>query len=542
MEGISREIPVLIVGGGPVGLMLAAELGWRGIPNLLVERDPPEERLKFSRLLVISVRTMELLRQFGAADRVRNWGFPPDHPLDNVFVTSLTGYELGRFKMYSLGQAKDDPFSPEHQWHCPQVVFDPILQEVAASYAATEIRYRANLVAIEQDEQRVVATVETADGKRERIAAQYLIGCDGFGGSTRKLVGIGTHGTPFIDHSLNIEFRVDNMAQYHDKGTAGRYICMDAEGTWGTCMVVDGKGLWRILMYGDTESLTPSEVDRVIRRLAGRDFPFEVVSCVPWSRRALIADRFRHGRVFLAGDAAHVHPPNGGFGMNTGIGDAADLGWKLEAVVRGWADPALLDSYESERIPVCERVIEEAMKELRRLKGNIDLNEIAAPTPAGDALRQRVRQRLENEFSGSRVWHRWGIHLGAIYENSPITMPDGTPRPTDDTYDYTPTTRPGARAPHLWLRPGVSILDLFGRNHVLLRFGSDAPDTAPLREAALSRGVPLDIHTIDDAEAARLYERKLVMVRPDGYVAWRGDALPAQPLALIDRIRGASAP
>ena len=133
MEGISREIPVLIAGGGPVGLMLAAELGWRGIPNLLVERDQPEERLKFSRLLVISVRTMELLRRLGASDRVRNWGFPSDHPLDNVFVTSLAGYELGRFKMYSLGEAKDDPFSPEHQWHCPQVVFDPILQEVAAS-------------------------------------------------------------------------------------------------------------------------------------------------------------------------------------------------------------------------------------------------------------------------------------------------------------------------------------------------------------------------------------------------------------------------
>jgi len=542
MEGTSREVPVLIAGGGPVGLMLAAELGCRGIPNLLVERDAPEERLKFSRLLVISVRTMELLRQIGASDRVRNWGFPPDHPLDNVFITSLSGYELGRFKMYSLGQAKDDPFSPEHQWHCPQVVFDPILQEVAASYAATEIRYRANLVAIEQDERRVIATVENADGTRERIAAQYLIGCDGFGGSTRKLVGIGTHGTPFIDHSLNIEFRVDNMAQYHDKGTAGRYICMDAEGTWGTCMVVDGKGLWRILMYGDTESLTPSEVDRVIRRLAGRDFPFEVVSCVPWSRRALIADHFRQGRVLLAGDAAHVHPPNGGFGMNTGIGDAADLGWKLDAVIRGWADPALLDSYESERIPVCERVIEEAMKELRRLKSNIDLTHIAAPTPTGGALRQRVRERLEREFTGSRVWHRWGIHLGAIYENSPITMPDGTPRPADDTYDYTPTTRPGSRAPHLWLRSGVSILDLFGRNYVLLRFGGDAPDATPLREAALSRSVPLDIHMIDNAEAARLYERKLVLVRPDGYVAWRGDAIPAQPLTLIDRIRGASAP
>jgi hypothetical protein len=281
-------------------------------------------------------------------------------------------------------------------------------------------------------------------------------------------------------------------------------------------------------------------VDRVIRRLMGRDFPFEVVSCVPWSRRALIADRFRQGRVFLAGDAAHVHPPNGGFGMNTGIGDAADLGWKLDAVIRGWASPTLLDSYERERIPVCERVIEEAMKELRRLKGNIDLSEIAAPTAAGDALRQRVRERLAREFSGSRVWHRWGIHLGALYDPSPIIVPDGTARPTDDTYDYTPMARPGSRAPHLWLGPGVSILDLFGRNHVLLRIGSDAPDAAPIQEAALQRGMPLDIHAIDNAEAAKLYERKLVLVRPDGYVAWRGDTVPPDPVALIDRIRGAA--
>lgn len=282
MASTLRKIPVLIAGGGPVGLMLAAELGWRGIPSLLVERDPPEERLKFSRLLVISVRTMELLRRLGAAERVRNWGFPPDHPLDNVFVTSLTGYELGRFKMYSLGQAKDDPFSPEHQWHCPQVVFDPILQRVAASFAATDIRYRTALVAIEQDEQRVIATIEdAATGAREQIEAQYLAGCDGFGGSTRKILDIGMHGTDFIDHSLNIEFRVDDLAQYHDKGTAGRYICMDAEGTWGTCMVVDGKGLWRILMYGDTKSLSPEDIGRVIRRLAGREVPFEIVSCVP---------------------------------------------------------------------------------------------------------------------------------------------------------------------------------------------------------------------------------------------------------------------
>lgn len=539
---MTTKTPVLIVGGGPVGLMLSAELGWRGIPSLLVERDPPEERLKFSRILVVSVRSMELLRRLGASERVRNWGFPLDFPLDNVFVTSLNGYELGRFKMYSLGAAGEDPYSPEHQWHCPQVVFDPIMQRLAASFASSEILYRTKLTDIEQDDHRVIATVEDmVMGTRERIEAQYVVGCDGFTGSTRKLLGIGTHGVEFIDHSLNIEFRVEDFARYHNKGNAGRYICIGPEGTWGTCMVVDGKGLWRILMYGDTDQLSASDVKALIRRLAGRDFPFEVVSCVPWSRRALMADRFRHGRVFLAGDAAHVHPPNGGFGMNTGIGDASDLGWKLEAVVRGWAKPSLLDSYEIERIPVCQRVIDEATKELERLRGAGRLPEIELATPEGERLRQHVSERLKNEFSGSRVWHRWGIHLGALYDPSPIIVPDGTPRPADDTYDYVPMARPGSRAPHVWLEPGKSILDLFGRNHVLLCFGGEAEAADALCDAARKCGMPLDLHRIDNAAAAQLYAHKLVLVRPDGYVAWRGDTAP-DPLGIIDHLRGAAHP
>jgi hypothetical protein len=199
----------------------------------------------------------------------------------------------------------------------------------------------------------------------------------------------------------------------------------------------------------------------------------------------------------------------------------------------------LLDSYEIERVPVCQRVIDEAMKELSRLRGSRGLPEIELATPEGEKLRAQVSERLKSEFTGSRVWHRWGIHLGYLCDPSPIIVPDGTPRPVDDTYDYAPTARPGSRAPHFWLAPGKSVLDLFGRDHVLLCFGDAATETAALRDAARSRGLPLAIEVIDDPKAARLYERKLVLVRPDGYVAWRGDTV-RDALEIIDQIRGAA--
>lgn len=309
---MTRRVPVLIVGGGPVGLLLAAELGWRGIECLLVEQDPPEERVKFSRIMVVGVRTMEFLRRLGAAERVKNWDFPRDFPLDNVFVTSLTGYELARLEMYSLGSIKPNPWSPEHQWHCPQYVLDPILQELAASFPGVRLRYRCRLDGFEDRGDAVVASiVDEATGGLQTIEADYLIGCDGFASTVRDRLGIAMQGEYFIDRSLNIEFRTPNLSGFHDKGNAGRYICVGPEGTWSTTMAVDGRELWRILLYTKSEDVSSIDASAIVRRLMGKDFPFTVSAVVGWSRRALNAARFRKGRVFLAGDAAHSHPPMG---------------------------------------------------------------------------------------------------------------------------------------------------------------------------------------------------------------------------------------
>jgi FAD binding domain len=267
----------------------------------------------------------------------------------------------------------------------------------------------------------------------------------------------------------------------------------------------------------------------------GREIDFVLDDTSFWVRKMVVADRFLDGRVFLAGDSAHAHPPNGGLGMNTGLQDAFDLGWKLAAVLEDWGGRTLLDSYDYERRPASARAATESLKNFRRLTAPGRNSAIYDATPEGEALRQSLGRRLVEE--NEKVWHPMGVHLGYIYDPSPIVVPDGSPRPPDDTVSYVPSAFPGCRAPHVWLSPGQSTLDLFGVGFVLLQF-AEAPARG-IEQAARCRGVPLTVHRIDNAAAADLYERRLVLVRPDGHIAWRGDNSPADPLALIDTVRGA---
>ena len=272
-----------------------------------------------------------------------------------------------------------------------------------------------------------------------------------------------------------------------------------------------------------------------MRRCFGRDIPYTIEDKSFWVRKRTVADRFSDGRVFLAGDAAHAHPPNGGLGMNTGIQDAFDLGWKLAATLAGWGGEVLLESYDHERRPASARAAEVSLANYRRLVSAAQRAEIYAPTPAGAAARREIGARLVEE--NEKSWHPIGVHLGYIYHPSPIVVPDSTPMPPDDTVGYVPTAFPGARAPHAWLAEGRSILDLFGAGFVLLAF-ADVP-TAALERAAAARAMPFVVHHIRQREIAELYGRALVLVRPDGHVAWRGDQVPDDAQALIDTVRGA---
>ncbi|MFY9695444.1 MAG: FAD-dependent monooxygenase [Xanthobacteraceae bacterium] len=529
------ETPVLIVGGGPIGLALAADLGRRGIKTLLVEER--DNKLNPAKMLEVSVRTMELCRQLGIVEKVRNWGFPPDWPLDSVFVTSMRGYELGRIRTPSLAEQAHILASPERGMPCPQTWFDPILQNHACSFPHVTQRHRVRLESFVQDAAGVTATLRDRQNERiETVRARYLVGCDGVASTVRSLLGIDIRGVPHIDWAMTVYLRIPDLAAQHDKGKAFRYIFVGPEGTWSFISIVDGKDLWRLQLVDlDEERLHKADIPALMRRAMGADIAYTIEHKDLWARKSTVADRFIDGRVFLAGDSAHAHPPNGGLGMNTGIQDAFDLGWKLAAVLQGWGGETLLESYDTERRPACARATEISLKNYRRLTSAAQRAELYSPTPEGDAARRAIGQQMVEE--NEKSWHPVGVHLGYIYHPSPVVVPDGSAKPADEMFGYSPTTFPGARAPHVWLAPGQSILDLFGDGFVLLQFAG-TPVTA-IVDAAERRGVPLKVHRIDNSHAAGLYERALVLVRPDGHVAWRGDHEPGDALAMIDTVRGA---
>ncbi len=531
-------VPVLIVGGGPVGLALAGDLGWRGVACVLVEQS--DGSIYQPRMDLVGIRTMEFCRRWGLVGAVEASPYPRDYAQDNVYLTSLTGYEIGRERFPGIGEAAPPPESPQRRERCPQNMFDPILRAFAAGQKTVQLRYRTRLVAFTQDARRVIATVENADtGARENIAARYIVGCDGARSVVRETLGIRMLGNPVLTYTTNAIFRCPHLLALHDKGKAYRHIFIGPEGTWATIVAINGRDEWRFSLIGGPQQrdYTVDDIKAAIRRAVGCDFAFEILSVLPWVRRELVAETFCGDRGFIAGDAAHMMSPTGGFGMNTGIGDAVDLTWKLAATLEGWGGEHLLDSYSRERQPVGARNVAEASGNLRRMLSVGVYPDIADDTPQGAATRAKVGR----EFTAMmrREWFTLGIHLGYRYEGSPICWPDGTAPPPDDARSYVPVARPGHRAPHAWLADGRSTLDLFGRRFTLVGFDAGAHEAKPLLQAARARGVPLDFVTLCEPQAAALYGRKFVLVRPDGHVAWRDDRMPDEPLRLIDVVRGA---
>lgn len=536
---------VLIVGAGPVGLALSLELSYRGIPCVLLDKGDGKVRL--SKMGLVSVRSMEFCRRWGIAQRVRDCGFPADYPLNQVFCTSLNGHLIATIEYPSISLEPTHGLSPEKKQRCPQLWFDPILAKSASEQSSVEMRYEQQLLSLEQDEEGVTAHIrDLPTGEPRTIRAAYLVGCDGAGSTVRNQLGIEFEGDAALSYSVGIYFTAPQLIKYHRMGPAERYMLVGEEGTWGHLTVVDASDVWRLTVLGTQDKVEGADFDAdywVRRCFGSNDVPYQIDAVLPWRRSRLVARRYSDRRVFLAGDACHVMAPNGGYGMNTGLGDAVDIGWKLEAVLKKWAHPALLDSYGAERRPVAWRNVNAAATNFATMAPKLVFDHVELDDETGRVTRHRLQDDLAN---GTRPeWEVHGINLGYRYEGSPAIFADGTPEPADPMSEYVPTSRPGHRAPHVELPDGSSIIDLFGRGLVLLCFDSGLQTAAeaaqaatPMLTAAHGMSVPVSCHAIAGEAAGAMYERRYVLVRPDGHVAWRSDKLPADSVAVFRHLCG----
>ena len=463
--------------------------------------------------------------------------------MDVVFVTTMSGYELARMPRPSRADSQSGPHSPMNMQACSQTWFDPMLLDLARSFSGVNVEHRCRMESFEADATGVTAQLTHLDtGRQETVRARYLAACDGAGSPVRRKLDIQLQGSMELSRPLHMFFKTPDLYSVLGIKRGTFYLAFDRNGLWANIRVIDpNAGLWRLMVLDSPPGFDTRNIDcdAWLRRAIGRPLTVEWLGHSVWVRRGVVAERYSEGRVHLLGDAVHQVSPTGALGMNTGIADAVDLAWKLEAVEKGWGGAQLLSSYDAERRPAGARNVRQAtgfyQDHLEFEQGNTSIED---DTPEGAAVRARLGSQLTN--SVGRMFRTLGVQLGYRYEGSPICVSDGTPTPPDEPGEYIATARPGSRAPHAWLADGRSTLDLYGRGFTLLRLGAHAPDEAPLAAAAGARATPLSVMRIANPDIAKLYEKKLVLVRPDGHVAWRGDVLPSDALNLVDCVRGAT--
>jgi len=529
---MDTETFALIVGGGPVGLSAAIETQWRGVPAVLVSESL--ETTQHPKCNNTNARSMEHLRRLGIADELRQEAMPADVARASAYVTRFCGHEFGR-----LPRPFSDWPTPELPTTISEIALERTLRRLAERTPGSQIHFGWRLSSFTADADGVLAEVESQAGERRKIRARYLLGIDGASSTVRRALGfrmIGEDGTArraFMGGTM-LSFFIRAPTLVAASGRTPTHM------TWiinpelrGMMYSQDGRQLW-VVHYQVPPGVDWQTVDAraTVRAMIGADVDFDILSGGPWTGGlALVAEHYQQGRVFLAGDAAHLFTPLGGLGMNTGIGDVMNLGWKLAAVHDGWAGPSLLETYETERRPIGVRNSQLGVQCTRVMDGWQLWPGFEDDSAPAQAARETFGARIMEEDKPQYL--TVGIQLGERYEGSPIVCPDGTNSPPDPWDTYTPLVRPGARTPHVWLAPQRALFDTFGPGFTLLDFG--APDgAAAFAAAARTRNVPLNFVQLDPIEH---YRSKLVLVRPDQHVAWHGDAV-ADPLAVIDRVRG----
>jgi 2-polyprenyl-6-methoxyphenol hydroxylase-like FAD-dependent oxidoreductase len=547
------SFPVVVVGGGPVGLMLALDLARHRVRSVVVNTG--EAHRVFPKGNTHNARTMEHYRRLGLAERVRELGLPDGHATDVGYFTRLAGYELGRIRMPSSGEklaavgrdgATDQVPEPLHRAN--QMYVEAMLLEHARGVPGIELRYGCRCVEFADEGDGVRVVVEHGDdGRHEELRGEYLVGCDGGQSFVRHGLGIRYEGEGSLDQPffggtmVSTYLSAPGLLDHLAHAPCWMYWTVNPD-CRTQLITLDGEGQYMLqtkLAPGEPVP-RPEDAVALVQRSVGVEIAVEVHGQGSWTGgQALVAESYGAGRVMLCGDAAHLFTPTGGFGMNTGIDDAANLAWKLAAVMQRWGGPGLLASYELERRPIAVRNTTAAHRFARSL-GTVPVTaEMEQDSEAGAAARRAASDYLATfgeEFASL------GIQLGARYDGSPLIASDGTAPPADDPAVYTPSACPGGRAPHLWLGSGRSLFDELGPDFTLLRLRAEGDDARRLAAAARLRGIPLSLVAIDLADARELYGRDYALVRPDQHVGWRGDHVPDDAEALLDRLTGMREP
>lgn len=546
---MQEQHEVVIVGAGPTGTMLAIELGRRGVDVRLVERR--ESRLRHPRAIGIHGRSMEMLRHIGLSDDVRRaGGLPAEQWSSAGYSTRLRDPSLGTVDMLATAErvAQARQISPELIGWCAQDIFETRLRRHLRAYPTVSVHYGVRVTDVVQDRDGVTLTgVDEHSGAERTVRARYVVGADGGRSLVREKAGIPSRETRPLGHQINVCFEADLAPFLHGR-THILYWIINAD-TQGAFLTYDGKRRWAYSWGYDpavmsAEDFTPEHCTEVIKNAIGeRDVDIDIDGIFFWRVESALSDRYREGRLLLAGDAAHRVPPSGGFGMNVGLQDAQNLGWKLHAVLRGRAGDGLLDTYEAERRPIAEETIEQTLENARRatevgwiMEDPGQLAAIEDPGPAGE----RVRRRIVDAVPGQEPQY-WspGRQFGFVYRDGAV-VPDGTEPPASTVTEYHPSGFPGARAPHVWLEKAggerVSTVDLLHTDFSVLAGEEGRPWVDAARRAAASHGVELRAVVIGDcAEYTEptgtwrtlygLEPSGAVVVRPDGHVGFRARAL-----------------
>jgi 2-polyprenyl-6-methoxyphenol hydroxylase-like FAD-dependent oxidoreductase len=517
---------VLVAGGGPVGLAAAVELGRRGIECLVVEPRSVVSHAR-PRCKTINVRSMEHLRRWGIADRLRQRApLPIAWSQDIVFCTSLAGRELSRFTGVLGLVAEGDRF-PEPGQQAPQYVLEELLRTVVGELDGCMLATGARVTGLEQDADEVRVTVTDEAGRQSVVTADYVVGCDGPRSTVRDQIGSAYVGEHALRPNFGMVFRAPGLWQHVQHGPAVQYWTINpaAPALLGP---IDRTDIWWMIAFGVERQVGERTGHQLIQAATGVPIDAQILSTDPWTAHMQMVDRIRCGRVFLAGDAAHLNPPFGGHGLNTGLGDAVDLGWKLAAVLDGWGGPALLDSYEQERRPIHTQVIDNAAANMSVLSNELLAANLDDDDTAGERARADAGARIQETKTAE--FHALDLVLDLTLDSSPVIVADEDTSPDGASA--------GSRLPHTWLEPGVSLYDRLGTGLTLLALDGEPGSAAAIEQAAKHRGVPITVLDLSGHRLRDRYGADLVLVRPDQYVAWRGDHAPDDPLTLVDRVRG----